>query len=342
MIPRRLLRPLALVGVLALGAAATGCSSTMNDAATITYKDKSGTHTIHITREAFEKEMRGLAQDAALVSALASNSQTKFLTDFAASNGESTDADLTATWLRILMTQAITDSQFKTGHLQLSEFDTANAQALAAGGMPNEASYLGLPKSLQKTMADRAERVLAVSRSTCNSGKAIGQIVVANKARADAIVAQLKQSTDPNRFVNLVQQQSIDAQSRQANGLVGCFDPNSYGQYGQTLDAAPPGTPVGPIQGSPGAYYVFILRPWAADLPNTQASAQTSVQEERANAEQLLLRANIWIDPRFGTVQRIVGQQGPTLLIVPPAVPYPREQREVSSVTTTTTPQPGG
>ena len=51
---RRLAVPL-VVGVIAFGLAA--CSNTASDAATITYHDGSGTHTTHISRADFKKQL---------------------------------------------------------------------------------------------------------------------------------------------------------------------------------------------------------------------------------------------------------------------------------------------
>jgi hypothetical protein len=349
MIPRRLIRPLALLGAIAIASAtAASCSSTTNDAATITFKDKHGTHTIHITRADFESEMRGIAKDKALVSALAASNGGQALVDKAGDGSESTDSDLTATWLRILIAQRITDSLFQSAHLTLNDFDKQNAPALASGGMPTEAAFLGLSKKLQKTLTSRAERTLAVARSTCNSGKAIAQIVVAKKAQADAVVAQLKSATDFNKtFGDLVQNVSTDAESKQSNGLRGCFDPADYGQYGTMLDSQPPNTAVDPIQNG-GSYYVFVLTPWRADMPNTQTTASKSVQEEQADISDLLLRAKVHIDPRYGTWDSGVSAQGPFAQVVPPGDPNPKDCREkicpttTTAAPTTTIPLPGG
>jgi hypothetical protein len=343
MIPRRLIRPLALVGILALGAAATGCSSTMNDAATITYKDRSGTHTVHVTRAELESELRGLAHQSVtnvLRSALK-----------AGDGKNSTDAGLTAFWLGLLIREKVNDALFAEHKLKVSPFDTANAAAFEAGNLipgqdQNAATlsqelYHALPTSLQNALNKHASRMLTLARSTCHSGKAIGGILVTKKAQANAIVAAVNEN--PANFEKLVPE-TIDAASKQSNGLLGCFDPADWSTSGATLDAAPPNKPVGPIQIGQN-YAVFVLTPWNADMPDTTSSASKSVTQEDGDLTDLLLRATVHVDPRFGTWQSGVNVQGPFAAVAPPNVTNPRECRETTCPTTTTTttiPQSGG
>jgi hypothetical protein len=343
MIPRRLLRPLAIVGVLALGAATTGCSSTMNDAATITYKDKSGTHTVHVTRDEFESELRA-ASSQKVISLLGS--------EFKGDGKSTTDSRWTAEWLGILIREKLSDALFADQKLKVSNFDTASAAAFEAGNLVpsssqndnsqfSEALYNALPKSLQRSMEKHAARTLTLVRATCHSGKAIGGILVGSMAQANAIISAINSAADKTTaFQTLVQTKSLDPETKRSNGLLGCFDANDFSN-GAALDQVPPYKAVGPFpisqQNGKSNYAVFVLVPWDASEPDTFASANKSVTQERSDIEELLLRASVHIDPRYGTWQSGVSASGPYSIVVPPDVPNPRDCRETTCPTTTTT-----
>jgi parvulin-like peptidyl-prolyl isomerase len=335
MIPRRFLRPLALVGVLAFAAATTSCSSTMNDAATVTYKDKSGTHTVHVTRDEFESELKQLLANKQFVQLLHNPQAASPLLTDNGNGDDSTDADLAATWLTTLVKQQFIDGVFKSLHLSVSPADTAGALNDETGAQANFGSakiFEAFGKSLQNKLLARDARRIAVSES-CESGKAVGEIVVKTKAQSDAVLAQLRGGAD---FATLAKAKSLDKPEGQLGGLIGCVAPGFFGQFQQEVESAPLNTPFGPIKTGSG-YHVLIVSKWDPSVVNNSLIGQQVQQAANTALSNRLEGAKVWIDPRFGTWQSQMTSQGLVAEVVPPNVPNPRDCRETTCPTTTTT-----
>jgi parvulin-like peptidyl-prolyl isomerase len=363
---RRLAVPLAL-GVAALGL--TSCSHTTSDAATVTYRDASGDHTVHITNTEFKKELGQLAGSSQFQSLLKSASFA-----VAGDQKSTTGTNLSATYLSQVVEQSAIDAEVISLKIPASTEPEATAELHAKEGfaLNSEISqdaqgnqqftgtgvvFLSFPKSLQKTLVDRQIRTdsligyftnptLAKEKALynefaptiCPSGRVVDQILVKDAATANSILAQLRAGAS---FATLAKAKSTDAASAKVGGSVGCLSKGTFVQEFETAAyAAPFDVPVGPVKSKFGYHVILVRHPTFAD---SEAELTTALQQNPLIARDLRMEAmKVWINPLFGTGGLAVNAQQGTLVyrVVPPAAPTPRVCREDSAIcsgTTTTT-----
>jgi hypothetical protein len=339
MMSRRLLRLAAPLLAVGIAFSAAGCSNTtINDAARITYTDGSGTHTIVITRDAFENELRELTANKKFVDLMKTN---PILADHGDGGGSSVDADFTASWLTLVITQALYDAGFHSLKMTVSSADTSSALADEEGqsGFGSAAVFQGFSKSFQNVLVARQARVRALaSSSACLTNKALGQIVVRTKKDAIDVMQLLQQGA---RFADVAKLRSADTATANQGGLVGCLVPGGEGQYSGLVEKAPLDTVLGPFQigaGSQAIYVIAIVRKWDPALTKNATIQQQVQQALSVTIQGELGGAKVYVDPRYGTWGRGSDGQGGTVYeVIPPNVPNPRQQREKKAPTTTTT-----
>ena len=116
MTPRtRLVRFAAAACLIAVAVAASGCSSTLADAATV--------NTTHISRSDLNDDLDHLVSNADFKAALEQSGGYKL-----SSNSETVDVRLAATWLSLLVQQVAIDEEFEARHLKVTAQDTAQAR----------------------------------------------------------------------------------------------------------------------------------------------------------------------------------------------------------------------
>jgi parvulin-like peptidyl-prolyl isomerase len=329
---RRLVAP-ALVGALAVGGLA-GCSSSASDAATINYTDASGKHTLHITRDDFEAELRSLTENKKFMKLLSTQDRFK-----GGDNKNSVDPDLSALWLTTLIRQKIIDAEFETQKLSVTQNDRDSALNDEEGqnGFGSKEVFTAFSKSLQNTLVEREARLIAVS-SGCASNKAVGHILVNKKTDADLIYAALQKGA---RFADIAKAKSIDTGSAQQGGLLGCLSTGEFvKEFQQAAEKAPLDIPTKPVKSQFG-YHVIIVRKWQPADSANPALAQGLQQAAFSALNARLASAKIKIDPRYGTWDK--GGENQAAAVVPPKSPDVKEGRD----STTTTPSavtttPGG
>jgi hypothetical protein len=367
-VPRfRRVAVLAVTGVAALGL--TGCSHTVTDAATITYRDSSGSHTIDITRADYEKQLGALVGDPQFQTFLKSNNFP-----MAGDQKSTTGTEISTSYLGQLVDQSAIDAEFASLKLTITSDmrSTAEKETKQEFALSNEISqdasgnqtfvgpgavYASFPKWLQSILVDRAARVDAIGRyytastpakeqalykefasTICPSGRFVAQIQVPDAATANAILVQLQAGAS---FADLAKAKSKDATSAKDGGTVGCLSERTVAKEFETAAyAAPFGVPVGPVKSNLGYHVILVSHPTYAAVRTELTQA---LQQNPLIARDLRLQSmHVWINPRFGSGALAVDSQQGSLIfhVSAPKTPTARVCREGSgacSGTTTTT-----
>ena len=334
MIARRF-RPVAAVlatGVLALGL--SGCSNRSSDAATVSYTDSTGSHTVHITRSELTDDLHALSTNPQFAQALQQGG-------FQGVGGNaSTDQQLSSRWLTELISQTVADAEFASAHLSVSTADTKTAQSEAnatfSTGVMNT-----LPKAFTARIIGREARFTAVIRyyASCPSGRFVSHILLRTEAEAKK-AADLIRSGGAT-FTQIAKAQSIDTASGKEGGALGCLSPDEFvAPFQDAADAASIGAVTGPVKSQFG-YHLILVRPWD---PQTDARqyAQALSQAYGSVLAARLAKIKVWVNPLYGTwgPQTDPSTGNTSLAVIPPTVPSPRVCRETGSQCepTTTTP----
>lgn len=370
MIARRFRRVAVLLAVGVIGLGLSGCSSnTTSDAATITYRNSSGKHTIHISRNDYLKELGDLVGNAKFQEFLAGINFTS-----SGDQKNTTGATLSSTYLGQLIGQAAADAEFDTLKLNISTQVRAAAVEEAKKefalnsevGPPdaqgnrqfigNGAVYSSLPKSLQQKLVDRAARSLALqdyyagqnltpaktqalydefASRICTTGRVASHILVKDLATANSILDQLRNGAS---FTDLAKSKSTDTASAKNGGAVGCVRPGTFVKEFETAAlAAPFGVPTGPVKTKFGYHIILVSH---ANYAALSAELTQAVQQNPFVARDLRLQSmKVWVNPQFGKGALAVNSQSGTLLyrVQPPEVASPRTERETTTTTSTTT-----
>jgi len=341
MIARRFRRlaPVFLVAVVALGL--SGCESRLGDAATVTFHDSTGDHTIHITRSDLTGELHDLLANKQFVD------NDLATTNFPNLNGlVSTDQKLSSVWLTTLVGQTVVDSEFQHDRISITPAQTSQATA-------DQNNSFGAPifgafaKSFQTKLVTRRARLIAVTNyyETCPSGRFVSHILLRTRAQAEAAYAFLKSG---GNFGSIARAQSIDTNSGKQGGALGCLSPAEFiPAFQNAADAAPLGVLTGPVKTQFG-FHLIVVRRW--DPVGDRAYAAALNQAASAVLTSRLGGIRVWIDPRFGTWGRTAGSNGASAFaVLPPVAPGTRGCREKSALCAapTTTPStvagaPGG
>jgi hypothetical protein len=306
-----------------------------------------------ISRSDFEDELQTISENKPLAAQLKKQSG---LTLNPSHGGVS--SSLATPWLNSTINQTLVDREFKRRHLKVSPANRAAAKTAAASTFLTAKIFNAFPKAFRDLVIERGARIealkdslpqpqaatdavlaqLAVSTKPqyCPSGKLVAHIMVKTREEADAIEAQLAQGAD---FATLARDKSTDTGSAGTGGLVACTDTQQYQQLDQAFRTAVEATPVGsvsaPVQTQLG-YHVIKVSPW--DLANARPVLEQAYAQQQENPltsfiNRQLLKAKIWVDPRYGTLQRT----NQTVTVVPPKAPNP-QSKPAGSTTTTSIP----
>jgi parvulin-like peptidyl-prolyl isomerase len=349
-----------IAGAVAL--VASGCSSSLNDAATVNFPAAANetAATAHVTRTGFDDEMRQMLGVKAFRDLLVSSNLTSPTND-------SINPRVSAYFLSQRVDQAAVDRVFDAHDLHITDADIAKAQGELATPTTESASpilaqvvpanvYTALPKDLQRTLAERRARADAViayyktptpdmvkdffetnkDRLNC---KRVAHVLVKTEAEANAALAQLRSGTP---IAQIAAAQSIDTTSGQRGGDLGCLTPKEFVAPFQTAaENAPLNTPVGPVHTEFGYHVILVTQP-KVTIDNARDQIVQALQSGAA-FESALASAKVRVDPRYGTA---VGAEagtngGPSSFVIqPPATPDPATNRQGGRASTTTTTVP--
>jgi parvulin-like peptidyl-prolyl isomerase len=356
-IPRNLRPLVALAALLTIAAAvASGCSSTMRDAATVRFDDEDGAQqVVHISRDDFENDLRQLSENDQIMQSLEQSGVE------ARPDGSAVDANLSALWMNTLINSIAIDAEFEGRGLELTDEEREQA---AAGFT----AYEDLPEALRNTLivqqakaqslvADFASEVEDAPEPTdeelravyeqnldaltaCTTGKEVSHILVEDEAAANEIAQQL---ADGAPFAEIAATRSTDTGSAAQGGSLGCLGAQPFVEPFQVAaDGAPLDQVVGPVQSEFGYHLVLVtawnptfekLRETLAQQVASQAQQATEAQRSQLLNEAITARLqamDVDLDPRFGTWEENDG----VFQVVAPDAPSPRDQREPSTTTT--------
>jgi hypothetical protein len=334
-------RLLAVPLVAVLGLALSGCTNNTSDAATVSYHDNTGDHTVHITHAELDDELHALLANDLF------EKQLKASGVFPNVGGEATtDTQLASRWLTTLIRQTVVDAEINNGKIAVNSTDTdqATQDETTTFTAPVLAAF---DKSFSTKLVNRDAQLFAVYRyyQTCPSGRFVSHILVKTKAEADAALAVIRSG---EKFADIAKTKSTDTTSGKVGGALGCLTPNEFVQQFQTAaETAPLGVVTDPVKTNFG-YHLILVRPWnpATDTSYGQALTQATSAVLSARLHDL----KVWVNPRYGTWSPETDAQGNTnFTVLPPDAPKVRTCREATPVcapptTTTTAPPaaPGG
>lgn len=342
---RRFAVPL-VVAVLGIGLAGCSGNNKTADAATITFHDATGDHTVHITRSDFNEELSRLNANDQFVQELKTTGNFPYV-----GGTGTTDQQLSSLWLTQAVNQAAVDAEFQSAKLTLTT-DDITAGTTAQDNLFTKAVFDAFPKAFATDLVDREARLNAIYRyyQTCPSGRFVSHILLKTKAQADAELALI--NSGQVSFTDVAKAQSTDTTSGKVGGALGCLTPGEFiPEFESAAQAAPFDVVTGPVHSQFG-YHLILVRKWTTADNATYGQAQT--QAASAVMAARIDAMHVTIDPRYGTWGKTApdanGNTGFT--VIPPTEPNPRVCRESGpasagpTTTTTTTvapaPLPGG
>jgi PPIC-type PPIASE domain len=340
MIARRYRRVAVGLVVGAIGLGLTGCSSSASDAATVTYRDGSGSHTVHITRSDFEDELHQLLSNPKFEQVLKSGGYPNL------GGTTFTDPSFSTQWLTGLIQQVAFDAEAQSDRVTVTPADTAGGTAHEQSVFTAAAVFDAFSKPFAAKLVGRAARLYAVLRyyQTCPSGRFVSHILLKTKVQADVALRIIQSGQS---FATVAKQQSTDTGSAQQGGGLGCLTPNEFvAPFEDAANAAPLDVVTGPVK-TPFGYHLILVRRWdpVADKSYAQALSQAASVVLRGRIADF----HVSVDPRYGTWGKQTTANGTQLAVLPPVVPALRTCREKTAAcgspttaTTTTTVPAGG
>jgi foldase protein PrsA len=153
------------------------------------------------------------------------------------------------------------------------------------------------------------------NKATFDTYVCASHILVADKAKADALEARLAQGED---FATLARTESIDNQgssggSAANGGDLGCVDPTGYiAEFGAAVKSQPVGQVGAPVQTQFGFHIIKVTaRPptYEQVLPQVQQQQANQLQQQGQSAlnkwlQDTVKKASIKINPRYGTFSK--------------------------------------
>lgn len=335
-----LVASLLLAGCGSSGAGTGGSAATVNGS--------------EISNKSFQDDLKALAGNKKFVAALKQGQNI----DVTPTDG-TISSSISAQWLNLLVNQEIVDQVFEKRHLKVNSQEEAQSKQQAEQVFGGAANFAAFPKWFQDEMIQRQQRVAAVTAALpspkptdaqlrqfftanmpCTSNLLVEHILVATEAEANDVEAQLAAGAD---FATVAQQRSTDTGSARVGGELWCTSSQEFQQSdqdfrngAQSLQAGQTSPPVKTQFG----YHVIRAVPWTFENVRPLVESQYQQQTENPLAKLInaaLLRADIFVNPRYGTLRRTNG----TVVIQPPAAPNPQQRPTSTSSPATGNPSAG-
>jgi hypothetical protein len=299
-------------------------------------------NTTRILRSDLNDQLEVLSKNTKWLDSISSDFGKKSLSE---PNGN-VSTTLSAAWLTAMMNQAIVDQAFDAKNLKVTDANRSSAKTAAESLFNTDQgqTFDTMPKWFQDDFVDGQARYEALRTEVpdnapatdaqiqdlfqrtrqqyCPSGNAVAHILASTREGADQIEAALAAGQD---FATLAKQ-SADEGTRDAGGFLTCTGNPNFQQLPEAFRQAVLQVPVGgisqPIQSDAGWHVVRVtpfdltnVRPFYAAL---YASSLKPPMTQFINNQ--LLKAKLWVDPRYGTLKR-----GP-VRVQPPTAPKTRSE----------------
>jgi PPIC-type PPIASE domain len=330
--------------VISAAALLSGCGDSIGPAAA-----RVGNTTI--SRATLDDELKIITDNPTWVKSVSQS----FSTDITPTDG-GVATRLSSAWLTTLVNQVIVDEVFEQRHLTVTDKNRSAARTAAIGIFGDQATFNELPRAYRTKVIDRQAKYQAVldtlpppkpptdadlqpllestRASLCPGGVLVAHIQVASKADADAILAELAQGAD---FGTLAKERSLDTESRSGEGIVACTDSQNFSSFPQEFRNAVAQLPVGGV--SPAVqvganWHVIRTANW--NLESARPILVRIFEGNRSDPMTLfindrLVKKKVWVDPRYGTVQR-----GKASVVITPPLPIELRTDPAEPTTTTT------
>jgi parvulin-like peptidyl-prolyl isomerase len=356
----RSLRLVAVVAAaVAVAMAASGCSSTLSDAATV-----GGTH---ISNREFQRELSDLANNKSFVS-------TFEKAGLKVGASENTVASSFSTiWLNQRVRQAAIDAELAQRKITVTASDRTKGAANAAdffdpqaANDPNAANgtaagkkvLAAFPKTFQTAIIDRQARTVALEAGIvptvadaqtfydtnkaqlfpCSSGKTVAHIVLATQDAAAAALALVQSGTD---FGTVAQQLSSDTATKQTGGVIsdsqgvaGCYPGSQDQAFSTAVSGATTGTPTAPVKTAAGWEIILVTDYTPPTFEQIKSTLQSELRGSGVLLSQViterLRKEHVTVAPQYGTW--VVNAQGAA--VQAPTAPSPRSTRHPTTTTT--------
>jgi hypothetical protein len=265
------------------------------------------------------------------------------------------DSRVTAIWLSQLIQSEAIDALFTSRHLHVTKAIQVQATKDVVQLFPTTTPpiFPAFSRKYRVVLTDREARTEALLASYantsdaagetyfkahvsqfCPSGKEVSHILLKTRAAAQAVLDQL---TAGASFTELAKTKSTDP-SGAKGGVVGCLAAREFlAPFQKAADAAPLGTPVGPVKTQFGYHVIPVTKPsYAGSRPQVIQALQQQGSQSAATAIDALIKSfKVHLDPRFGTWGPTKTAQGQTVYhVTEPSTPKVNNSREGSTTTT--------
>lgn len=301
--PRRM-TTVALAGLLALVLGTAGCGGSTTPAAGVTVNGQ------RVTQASIDGQLATIKANPQLLAELGTGAK-------------SLPPEVTAAWITAIVETQVAAQQVHRRHLKITSDDRDAATQWAQNYFGDSNVYSAFPKSFQDEVTKQYANVPAIVRTlgrpptdaeikadyesqlqkNCPSGRFVSHILVATKAEADAIEAQLKAGAN---FAQLALKQSKDSGSAVKGGALGCIDASqTVAPFAAAMTALPLGQVSAPVQTQYG-WHVIKAEDVRAAVPLGAVAGEirTSLLENspagQAELVKLVAKAKVSVAPRYG------------------------------------------
>jgi hypothetical protein len=260
---------------------------------------------VHVSQSTIDDELAILHGNTDISSAI-TGSQVAPTTD------GSISAAVSNAWvnLRILSSVAEQGLHRRGGHVTAADRTSSGVEASAGfKALPHDFGQelierVAFVRALQRIVGADTASVKASLAKSCPSGRYVSHILVADLATAQSLKQQLDGGAN---FAKLAAANSTDTGSAQQGGSVGCLAPGSFvKEFQQVASTQPIGVVSDPVKTKYGYHLILV---------SNKASASDTSAATLSLLLQIVRRAHVDVDPRYGTWDAKNGR------LVPPTTP---------------------
>ena len=295
------------MAVLALALAASACNSNGIGGA---YAAKVGSS--EISEDEFLRELAQFRENAAAAEA------------FQLSGGEgAVSADIAASWLNVLVQDALVAMEFERRDLSLTEGETRNAEQLAVQQFGGEQVWDGFDQWFRTRVAERLARIIKLqesiggevseaelraeferTRDDLERRVCVKHILVESQEQAAALKAEIDAG---GSFAEIAQANSIDPGSGAQGGDLGCHPRGTFvGPFEDAAWSLPEAQLSEPVETQFGWHLILVESRGAPAFEDVREELAGRLQAESQQAfaetmNDLLAGLDVDVNPKYGS-----------------------------------------